>query len=166
MGVEALMMGSAVMSATGAYGQADAQKKAMQYDSQVAANNAILANQQASIAIQNGQTQEGNQRLKTGQAVGAQRAALAANGIDLGEGSAQDILSTTQYIGERDALTVRDNALREAWGYKTQAQNYTDASKAKQATADSISPGFAAATSLLSSATSYAKYNYANKKVS
>lgn len=166
MGVEALMAASTVTSAVGAYGQSSAQKNSLEYDAKVAANNAILANQQATLAIQNGQTQEGNQRLKTGQALGAQRAALAANGIDLGEGSATDILATTQFMGERDALTIKDNALREAWGYRTQAQNYTDASNAKKATADSISPGFAAATSLLGSATNYAKYNYNKKKVS
>jgi hypothetical protein len=151
-----LQVAGAGMSMMSAMNQADAQKQQYAYQAQVAANNAIIASQQASVAIQNGQTQEQTQQLKTGQIYGAQRAAMAANGIDLGEGSATDMLATTEFMGKRDQLTIRDNAARQAWGYQVQAQNYTDSSNANNATGDAINPFMAGATSLLGSATSIA----------
>lgn len=151
-----LQAGGAAFSLMGAMNQAEAQKQQYAYQAQVAANNAAIAKQQASLAIQNGQTQEQTQQLKTSAVHGAQRAAMAANGIDLGEGSATDMLATTEFLGKRDQLTIRDNAMRQAWGYQVQAQNYTDAGQAMTATGDAINPLMAGATSLLGSATSFA----------
>jgi len=152
----ALSAGSAGMQMVGAMGQASAQKAQYAYQAQVAENNAKIASEEASLAIQNGQVQEENQDLKTGAIYGAQRAAMAANGIDLDEGSATDVLATTKFMGNRDALTIRDNAMRQAWGYQVQAQNYTDNSKAMSATGDAINPLMSGATSLLGSASSFA----------
>jgi hypothetical protein len=36
-------------------------------------------------------------------------------------GTALDLLGDTAQIGEEDALTIRNNAAREAWGYRNQA---------------------------------------------
>ena len=48
-----------------------------------------------------------NRRLQTRRVKGAQRAALAANGVDIGVGSAAESLATTDIVGERDANTIR-----------------------------------------------------------
>lgn len=68
-----------------------------------------------------GQQAEARTRQKGKKTVGAQRAALAAQGIRLDVGSARDIQQETQDITELDALTVRNNAAREALGFRTQA---------------------------------------------
>ncbi|OZI23752.1 hypothetical protein CAL26_09995 [Bordetella genomosp. 9] len=145
----------AVVSAKGAADQAQAQKDALGYQAQVSANNAQYAEWQAEDAEQQGVDAEAKSRQQTAQLKGTQRAALAANGVSLGGGSALDILAGTDYMGEQDALTIRDNAARQAWGYRTQGQNYVDNSGLLATNADKISPSNAAGTSLLTSAARY-----------
>jgi hypothetical protein len=146
---------STAFSAVGAMSQAEAQRDALNYQSQVARNNATLAQYQAKDAVERGQAEEQNRRLRTAATFSDQRAQLAANGIDLGEGIATDLLATTKYIGEHDALTARNNAAREAWGYRAKARGFLDESAMKDATAGGINPLMAGATSLLGSAKSY-----------
>jgi hypothetical protein len=71
-----------------------------------------------------GKSSEFNQRLKTAQLKGTQTARMAANGVALDSGSALDVLTSTDVMGEADANTIRDNAGKEAYGYKSQAANY------------------------------------------
>lgn len=155
MGMSASVAG-AVTSAGSAYSAAQGQRSALAYQASVARSNAVMAGHQASDTIVQGQAAEGNQRLKTGQLTGNQRAHLAASGVDLGEGNANEVLSTTKLMGERDALQVHDNAMMAAWGYRTQQQNFLDDAQNDERTADSISPWMAAGTSLLTGATKVA----------
>jgi hypothetical protein len=53
--------------------------------------------------------------------IGAQRAGIAAGNIDVGYGSAVDVQADAAHLGELDALTIRNNAQREAWGFKVEA---------------------------------------------
>lgn len=85
--------------------------------------NASVAEQQAADAIARGQEAETRSRQSTRQLAGHQRAALAANGVDVGVGSSVDIQADTAALGELDALTIRNNARREAWGFQMEAQN-------------------------------------------
>lgn len=164
MGIGASAAG-AVMSAGSAYQQAQAQRSTLRYQASVDRMNAGLAGDQASDAIRNGQTAEGIQDLKTGQMLGTQRAQMAANGVDLGEGSPSDVLTTTKYMGERDALQIHDNAMMQAWGYRTQqAGLLVDANRADKE-AGTISPWTAAATSLLTGASRVASSWDAKAKV-
>jgi hypothetical protein len=142
MGIGAAAAG-AIMSAGSAYQQAQGQRSSLQYQASVARANAVFAGDQASDAIRNGQTVEGNQDLKTGQMLGMQRAHLAAGGVDLGEGSANDILATTKFMGERDALQIHDNAMMQAWGYRTQQQSFLDDAAREEGEASTISPWMA-----------------------
>lgn len=57
--------------------------------------------------------------------IGSQRARLAAQGVDVNSGSALDVQADTMALGELDALTIKNNAAREAWGYKTQQLQYS-----------------------------------------
>lgn len=143
-------------SAVGAYNTAKSQQAALEAQAQVAANNAQLATWQGEDSLQRGQVAASGATMKTGQQVGSQRAALAANGVDLSMGSAQNIITDTEFIGKVDANTIQDNAAREAWGYRMQSRNYTDQARAARAGASNINPWLAAGTSLLSSATSVA----------
>jgi hypothetical protein len=139
--------------AAGGYKTASAQKASLAYQASVAANNAIIDQDKATIAEQNGQIAVGNQELHTAQLKGLQTANMAANGIDLSTGSAKDVLQSTDMMGQRDADQIQTNALREAWGYTTQAAADTSNAKALSSMADSVSPTAAMFTSMLGTAT-------------
>jgi hypothetical protein len=87
-----------------------------------------------------GDTSADWQRVRTGQAIGTQRSAQAANGIDVNSGSAAQLQDDTAMLGELDALTIQNNAAREAYGYQVQANQ--DIKNARQA----VSNGRTAAT--------------------
>ncbi|MCM2575061.1 virion core protein, T7 gp14 family [Achromobacter xylosoxidans] len=136
----------------GASNSAKAQRAGLEYQADVAANNAQIAEWQAQDAIRQGQEQEQQNRLRYAATKGTQRAALAANGVALDEGSAVDILSSTDYANEMDAQTIQANAARSAWGYRTQGANYSDNAASLRAGAGAVSSGSAAGMSLLGSA--------------
>lgn len=140
----------------------------------IADTNARIAELSAQGELRRGQREEQNSRLKTAQVKSAQRTSMAANGLDLGSASALRVLTTTDVMGEIDANTIASNAVRSAWGYRTQAANYqTEAASAslqgrilatnsanealvKSAAASAVSPFGSAASSLLGSAGSVA----------
>ncbi len=105
-----------------AYG-AMTQYGAGQAAGEVGAFNARVADAQADDAIARGKRDEDRHRRDVGRFIGSQRAALAAAGVDVDVGSALDLQLDTAEQGELDALTIRNNAAREAWGYKVQAYN-------------------------------------------
>jgi len=144
--------GQALLGGAGGYSAAKTQRSALESLAWAEDQNARIADWQASQAITNGQTAEGQQRLETAQVTGRERSGLAANGVDLGYGSANDVLASTALLGERDALQIHDNALREAWGYGVQATNARYQAALDRAGAGAINPSMAAFTSLLGSA--------------
>lgn len=83
--------------------------------------NAALKEQAAQESIFAGDTSADWQRVRTGQAIGTQRSVQAANGIDVNSGSAAQLQDDTAMIGELDALTIQNNAAREAYGHRIQA---------------------------------------------
>lgn len=155
-----LQTAGAVSGAVGAYRSAAGQRAALQYQSAVASNNAQIAQDQQRFALINGEQEEQASQLKTAALMGDQRAALAANGVDLGEGSANEILATSKFMGARDALTIRDNAARQAWAYGQQAKGFGNEAAIDTATAKAMSPSSAALGSLLTGAGSVASSWY------
>ncbi len=135
-----------VTGAVGAYDSTSAKQGMLSMD-------ATIAGYQSSQALNSGAMQEENQELKTGALFGQQRANLAANGVQLGSGSALDVLSSTKYMGDLEANTIHNNALRSAWGYQQQAS-------IDKYAASSLNPTAAGLTSLLGSAGSVAKSWY------
>lgn len=87
----------------------------------IAQFNARVAELQAEDARRRGVEVAALTRGKTKRLRGSQRAALAAQGIDIQTGSAADIQAETEDIGELDAITVKNNAMREAFGFETKA---------------------------------------------
>jgi len=114
----ALAMTSLFSGLSGAYG--DYLQSKNQKD--IANANARADEMRARDAIKRGHELEARSRQGTKKLRGTQRAALAAQGVDVNVGSAQDIQTETEVIGELDALTIKNNALREAYGYSTQAR--------------------------------------------
>ncbi|HEY4171341.1 MAG TPA: hypothetical protein VGM96_31405 [Reyranella sp.] len=103
--------------------QASAQAGMANYQAQVARNNQMVAEWNARRALQQGQVDEQNQRLKSASLLGSQRAALASQGGDVNSGSPLDIQADTARAGEYDAQTIRNNAALKAYGYRVQAAN-------------------------------------------
>lgn len=155
-----LQLFGAGMSATSAYTQAKNQQAALQAQAQVAENNATIAGWQAEDATARGEVAAGTAAMKGNQVKGSARAGLAANGVALEGGSAQAVLNDIDYFSALDASTLRNNAAREAWGYKMQAKTYTDQAGMSRSGASSISPWLSAGTSLLTSATNAASRWY------
>lgn len=137
------------MQAYGSYQQSQSQKAAYKYQSQVNANNAKIAEWQAQDALTRGAKAEQQSQLKTAKLRGSQRAALAANGVALDEGSPLSILQDTDYMGGQDVATIHGNAAKEAWSYRNQGAGYASDSDMLSATAGAINPAAAGATSLL-----------------
>lgn len=152
------------MSATAAYTSASNQKAALLAEAQTQANNATLAGWQADDAVVRGDEAANRALLKSGQLKGSQRAAFAANGVDLGGDSAQRVLTDTDYLASVDAATLRDNAAREAWGYRQQARQYTEKASSARGGAGSVSPWLSAGTSVLTSATNVAARWYSTNR--
>lgn len=160
------LVASVLVSAYGAYSQGQAASAAASAQAQQAENNARVAEQQAQDAGQRGAIAEQNQRRQTQQMLGQQRAGFGASGLDMASGSSLDVLGDTAMMGEWDALSVRNNYEREAWGYRVQAQNFTNSAAVASSTAsNSATAGWiGAGSSLLSGAAQYGMYQNSLKK--
>lgn len=107
------------LSMYGAYQEGKAQKKA-------ARRNQAIARAQAKDALLRGVEDEQIIRRYGSQIAGAQRTGFAGQNVVVDDGSALDVALDTAAATERDALAVRSNAMREAWGYEVGAANYGD----------------------------------------
>jgi hypothetical protein len=201
----------AASSATGAYYGAQSQKQQLEFQSGISGINAKSTRDMADINLESaqntvdinsrmaetaaqqtlltGQREEQKSRIATANLKGTQRAQLAANGVDLGEGSAANVLTSTDLMGEIDAKTIQSNAVRSAWGYRTQsvldnnavmtsaisrngqalmqAGNYDSQAATSRASAGAVNPGSSAFTSLLGNAGSVASswYQYTKNDI-
>lgn len=95
-----------------------------EYQASLLEQNATVAEQQAADAIARGAEEEAYHRAGVRKLIGAQRAAIGASGVDIGSGSALDVQLESARLGAIDEITIRNNAAREAWGYKVEAVNY------------------------------------------
>lgn len=60
---------------------------------------------------------------KQGKAIqGAQKTGYASQGVVVGDGSSGQVLEQTAKLSEQDALQIKLNAAREAWGMREQAK--------------------------------------------
>lgn len=157
-------IGSAGMSAYGAVAQAQQQQAAYKYQAAVESDNQIIARRQAQDALRRGEMSASMQMLKNADLRSKQAAALSASGVDIGSGSAQDLLATSDFLGKKDVNTIMSNSAREAWGYDVQAGNAGANAGLLNNTASNISPAVSGATSLLGSANQFAdRWYYGNK---
>ena len=151
---------SAGVGAYGSISSGIAQSNQAKAEAQVAANNATIAQQNAVRASQSGEQQAAESEQKTRAQVGAIKAAQAANGTDVNSGTNVDVRSSAAAQGELNALTIRSNAARTAYGYQTQSQSYQTQSNLdnSQASNAAISGGINGASTLLSGAGKAAQY--------
>lgn len=114
---------SLASTAAAGYYAADSAKKTGEYTQEVAEQNAALDQNRERQAKEIGAIREEEQRQQVRQFAGSQEADFAARGIDLGSGVVTAMLDDTFTLGETDALNIRANAMREAWGYSVSATN-------------------------------------------
>jgi len=145
-----LMGFSALSTFYGAQQQADAISFQNDLNQIRVESNARIKEMQADETIKKGdrdlvEFQKSGSRLK-----GAQRAALAAQGIDIDSGSAAELLSETDEILLQDSVTIRNNAMFEAYGLRSSAdqdrlQGYLgELQSSRQASTTLISGGLGA----------------------
>lgn len=150
----AIAIASTAMSAYGAYNQAQGQKKSMEYQAQVADVNAKRAEFAAQDAEARGQKDLQTARQRASAMQGAQRASLAARGMDLTAGTPLSLLEDTEYLGAVDQATIKDNTSKEAWRIRNQGADYKANAAAGRTFAGNINPGLSLATSLINSGAS------------
>ena len=105
---------STLASAAGIYQQSQNAKKMSDF-------NVNLSKVKETDALSSGAAAEEKQRARVRQIEGSQIAQMGASGGVVGAGNFGDILDQTAKYGEMDALTIRSNALKQAWGLQTQS---------------------------------------------
>lgn len=86
--------------------------------------NARGAERAAQAILLQGEKDIGISTLRAGKAKSEQLTSMAARGIQLGVGSAAEVISTTDLMKETDALTISANATRAAGQARMTAANY------------------------------------------
>jgi hypothetical protein len=140
------------MSAYGAFQSSQAEKAAAKTQAKINANNQKVAEWQAQDAIKRGGEQDIESRRRYAQIGGTQRTALAGKGIDIGEGTALDMLEDTSIFEGIDSGRIRDNAEREAYGFRFQGANYGAQSSIYKTAASGYSPFISGGGTLLTGA--------------
>lgn len=100
--------------------QYDASKKSQKFQEEVAEQNTKVANAQATDAERLGQIEASERRLKTRMQIATQTVGFGANNSEV-TGTSLDILGETAMWGEVDETRIKNNADRQAWGYRVQA---------------------------------------------
>lgn len=155
---------SAILATLGAFAGAQGQQIALNGQADVARINAAASERAAQAALLAGQRDEQRSGIATANLKATQQTGFAANGIDLGEGSAARTLTSTDVMGAIDKNTIAANALRGAWGYRVQATNYQNEAITKSSAAEAISPWMAAGSSLINGASKVADTWYTLNK--
>jgi len=99
-------------------------REASESQAELADFNARVADLQAQDAIERGAQDESRFRQGVRLLIGSQRAGIAASSVDVGYGSAVDVQADATYLGEQDALTIRNNAARAAWGFQIESEDW------------------------------------------
>jgi hypothetical protein len=151
----ALTAASTAVGAYGAYTQAQAQKQSAEYQAGVDEQNAKIQERNAQDIEARGRDEQDRYRRRLAQMMGSQRAQLAGTGVDIGSGSALDLMADTAGEGARDTFTMGQNTARSAYEARVGAMSSTAQANMARSTADGISPGLQAAPTLLSGASQF-----------
>jgi membrane protein involved in colicin uptake len=113
------------LSSYGAYEGGQATAASANYQAQVAANNAKIAQENAQMEAASGASKEAAQGMKTAATAATAKAAQGASGIDVNTGSAANVRQAIGKLGALDALTIRSNTARSVYGYEVAATSDT-----------------------------------------
>lgn len=121
------------ISAFGQMQQGKAAQQSANYNAQVSANNAKIAEQNASLRMAQGNAAVQAEQMKNRAKIGAITANQGASGVDLNSPSSVDVRSSAAEAGELNAINIRSNAAREAYGYQVDSANATAQSQLEKA---------------------------------
>ncbi len=172
-GVYASLFTSVLGAATSAYGQrlqGEAEARRLQFNANVAEDNAKNAEYGAEDAIKRGKHEERKYRQRVNLFIGKQRAAFGGSGVDVTTGAPADVIAESIRHGEDDAATIRYNAAVEAWSIKAGAAGYRGKALLSRMDAEgaALSSEIAAGSTLLTglgtATTNYALWRQDRKK--
>src|SRR6266446_6842521 len=132
IGAGASLIGGGV-SAYGSLQKGAADQAMYKYQSGVAQHNQKIALQNASYAVQSGESSAYQSGLKTGATVAQQKVDQSASGFDVAGGSAAGVRRSTTDLGIYDQNLIRTNFAKKAYGFEVEA-----ATKQAEAGADVI----------------------------
>ncbi|MCF1332639.1 hypothetical protein LH678_09915 [Acinetobacter baumannii] len=130
---------AAVKGAT-TYLKLKALKQSLEQQADIAGENATLADIQARDAIDDGRNSVTDYQRNLSGFKSSQINALAENGIDVAQGSAIDILASTEMMAQNDIDTLKYNAAMKSWGHRVQETNFINQKNSLLAQAKSVRP--------------------------
>jgi hypothetical protein len=124
-----VMMGASLgLQLLGGMNQADAARQkadtdaaAYRYRAQVAENNAKISEENARLETAAGEANTEQALLRGRARVGQIKAAQAASGVEINSGSSATISEAASELAMLDAMTIRSNSARKAYGYQVEA---------------------------------------------
>lgn len=114
----------AILGGVGMINDIDANAKEAQAKQKEIADNKLLAYSAATDAEVRGGKEAGQTRSAASQLIAQQKVAYANSGIDPTVGTAADVMADTRAMSELDAQTLKNNAAREAWGFRRHGLKY------------------------------------------
>ena len=121
----ALTVGSSLIGGLGSIASSRASAASAGYNAKIAAQNAQIATQNAAFTGAEGEQNVAAAGAKTRAEVGATLANEGASGVDVNSGSNVDVRESEAKIGMLNALNVRSQAARQAYGFQTQSVSDT-----------------------------------------
>lgn len=119
----AASLAGGIIGGVSSYQQGNAAQAQYNYQAEVERQNAKIAEQNAAQVRQQGIEESRLTRMKTAQKIGLQSTAMAANGVDVTQGTSVDVIEDTAAMGELDALQTSYNYETKAMQYDQQANN-------------------------------------------
>lgn len=112
------------VEALGSFSVTKHQNATAKAQANIARINAQMMEENYQATMRAGEKSIVTRTMQAGQVKSSQRAALAANGVAIGVGSAAEMQASTDLIKEMDVHQIESNTLSQAWGYRRQASNY------------------------------------------
>jgi hypothetical protein len=165
-----LLIGSALATGYGAIKNSQAQREQADFQADQDKFNSVQSNLQADDAIARGEIDAQNAGTQARQFKGAQKSAIAASGVAVDSGSAADLLAETDKMSTLDILQIKNNAAREAFGYRSQGANYANQADITRRTGKSVAAntlltgGANAISTIANAATSYSNRKAQSKE--
>lgn len=100
-----------------------ASSQTAKYNASIASENSAQDLKYASQAGEIGNIESANSERKTQEQIGALKANEGAGGVTIGTGSSANVQASVAQTGMLDAMTIRSNAARAAYGYQVGAVN-------------------------------------------
>ena len=133
--------------------QSQSQSMTMQFQKDMATINAGLAENDAQQILLAGEREAGQISRRYGRAKSANRASMAARGVQLGEGSTAEVEASIELAKQQDMLTINANRVRAAESARMQRTNYqTQASMLGVSASNVAGMGEMSASNLMRSA--------------